>query len=525
MRYLLLYSLLVSLFTSFGCGGAAPQKDPYTLYSHLMAEPGTLNPITATDAYASNINSHIYETLVERDRDSLEIIPQLAKRWTIAPDRKRYRFFLKKGVLWSDGVEFTADDIIYSFKVMKDPKTASAHLKVYYIDVKDVKKLDKYTVEFTYSKPYFLALEFCGGMPIIPKHIFDDGSDFNTHKNNRFPVGTGPYRFHRWDTGKRIVLKVNEKYRGKLPGIRTVVYKLIAEANVALQMLKKGDIDIMSLRGIQWVRQTKSEKFRKNFYKLEYYQPSYSYIGWNAKRDYFKSKIVRRALTHMINRQAILEKLMFGLGEIVTGNFYIFSKEYNKKITKWVYDPELGRKLLEEEGWKDSNGDGILDREGEKFSFTFTISSGSKFAARLASILKEDFSKAGIEMKINRFEWAVFVSKLNNRDFDAVTLGWSLGYGGDPYQLWHSSQVEKGSNFCSFVNSEADSLIERARVEFDHKKRIKMYHRFHEILHEEQPYTFMFTQPALVAVSRRFDNVKVHTMGLNFEEWTVKTGK
>jgi peptide/nickel transport system substrate-binding protein len=525
MRYLLFLYIIFLTLTGSGCGGAAPKKDPYTLYSHLTAEPGTLNPITSTDAYASSINGRIYESLVERDKDNLEIIPELAERWTISPDKLKYRFYLKKGVLWSDGVEFTADDIIYSFKVMKDPKTASAHLKVYYIDVKDVKKLDKYTVEFTYSKPYFLALEFCGGMPIVPKHIFDDGTDFNSHKNNRFPVGTGPYKFHRWDTGKRIVLKVNERYRGKTPEIKTVVYKLVAEANVALQMLKKGDLDMMPLRGIQWVRQTNSAKFQKNFYKKKYYQPYYSYIGWNARRNYFKSKIVRRALTHMINRQAILDKLMFGLGEIVTGNFYIFSKEYNKKIRKWAYDPELGRKLLAREGWKDSDGDGILDKKGKKFSFTFTISSGSKFAERLASILKEDFSKAGIEMEIHRFEWAVFVSKLNKRDFDAVTLGWSLGYGGDPYQLWHSSQVEKGSNFCSFVNREADSIIERARVEFDRNRRIRLYHRFHEILHEEQPYTFMFAQPVLYAVSRRFENVKVHTMGLDFEEWTVKVSK
>ncbi len=525
MRYLRLYYIFVSVFVFFGCGSSGPGKDPFALYSHLPAEPGTLNPITSTDAYSSSINSHIYETLVERDKDSLEIIPQLAKRWTISPDKMKYRFTLKKGVLWSDGVEFTADDVIYSFRVMKDPKTASAHLKVYYIDVKDVKKLDKYTVEFTYSKPYFLALEFCGGMPIVPEHIFNDGTDFNTHKNNRFPIGTGPYRFHRWDTGKRIVLKTNKKYRGKSPEIKTVVYKLVAEANVALQMLKKGDLDIMSLRGIQWVRQTQSDKFKRNFYKLKYYQPSYSYIGWNAKRDYFKSKIVRRALTHMINRQAILDKLLFGLGKIVTGNFYIFSKEYNKTIEKWQYDPKLGRKLLEQEGWKDSDGDGILDREGKKFSFTFTISSGSKFAERLASILKEDFSKAGIEMEITRFEWAVFVNKLNKRDFDAVTLAWNLGYGGDPYQLWHSSQVEKGSNFCSFVNSEADSIIKKARVEFNQGRRIKLYHRFHEILHEEQPYTFMFTSPALSAVSRRFDNVKVHTLGLDFEEWKVKVSQ
>ena len=110
----------------------------------------------------------------------------------------------------------------------------------------------------------------------------------------------------------------------------------------------------------------------------------------------------------------------------------------------------------------------------------------------------------------------------NSRDFDAVTLRWNLGYSGDPYQLWHSSQIEKGSNFCSFKNDEADRIIIEARKEFNEDERVKMYRRFHEIIHEEQPYTFLYTTPALVAVSKRFGNVKVHLRGLKFLEWKIK---
>ena len=180
-----------------GCSQLAPPKDPYTLNMHLGAEPGTLNPITATDSAASAINQRIYETLVDRDYDTLAVIPQLAERWEISPDRLRFRFYLKKGVVWSDGVEFTADDVVYSYERIMDPKIANAHLKVYYIDIRSCKKLNRYAMEFQYSRPYYLALIFCGGMPIVPKHIFNDGTDFNTHKNNRHPVGTGPFMFER----------------------------------------------------------------------------------------------------------------------------------------------------------------------------------------------------------------------------------------------------------------------------------------------------------------------------------------
>jgi peptide/nickel transport system substrate-binding protein len=510
------------VFCALSCGDFSSLRDPSTLYVHIGAEPGHLNPITSNEAVASAINEHIYETLLDRDYDTLELVPMLAGSWSISPDRLTYRFSLKKGVLWSDGREFTADDVLYSFRTIKDPRVACASLKVYYIDVKGVKKLGRYAVEFQYSRPYFRALEICGSIPIVPRHIFGDGTDFNTHRNGRFPVGTGPYRFERWDTGKKIVLVLNERYRGARPGIRRVVYSIVPEVNVALQMLKKGEIDVMTVRPIQWVRQTNSEKFLTSFYRLEYYTPNYNYIGWNTRKEVFRDRRVRRALTHLINREAILQKLLFGLGEVVSGTSYIHSAYYNKNVAPWPYDPARGRALLKEAGWIDRDGDGYLDRNGRKFSFTFTMASASKFGERLGTILKEDFARSGIEMNIMRYEWAVFVQKLDKREFDAVTLAWSLSWEEDPYQLWHSSQVAQGSNFCGFSNPEADSIIARARVEFDTGRRVRLFHRFHEILHMEQPYTFLFCSPSLVVVSRRFDNVRVHRRGLNYLEWKVR---
>jgi peptide/nickel transport system substrate-binding protein len=516
--------IFCALPIAIGCSGFMPEKDPYTLNVHMGAEPGTLNPITATDAYSHAINLRIYETLVDRDYDTLEVIPQLAERWEISPDKLTFRFYLKKGVLWSDGVEFTADDVVYSYDRIKDPKVACAHLKVYYLDIKKCKKLGRYLIEFQSARPYYLALIFCGGMPIVPKHIFNDSTDFNTHKNNRHPVGTGPFLFAGWDTGKTITLVRNERYRGKMPEIRKVVYRLISEPGVALQMLKKGELDMLGLREIEWVRQTTSKKFNENFYKKKYFLSSFSYIGWNQGREFFRDRRVRLAMTHLINRRQILDKLLFGLGEIVTGPFYIFGDSYNRALKPWPYDPARARRLLAEAGWADHDGDGILDKNGKKFSFKFTISSGSEFAERLASILKEDFSKAGIEMNINQFEWAVFIDKIQRRDFDATSLGWSdPDFQDDPYQIWHSSQINGGSNYIGFRNAEADRIIEAARQEFDLKKRVAMYHRFHEILHNEQPYTFLYTMPALAVVSKRFSNVIVHKKGMNFLEWKVRS--
>ena len=519
-RYI--YIIFAFLLLSFNSCDGGHQKLPTTLLAHLSGEPATLNPITATDSFASSINKYIYETLLERDKDSLELIPQLAKKWIISKDKKKYRFYLKKGVFWSDGVEFTGDDIVYSFNRIKDPKVDCTPLKGYYVDIEKITKIDKYTVEFKYKKPYFLALEIVGSLPIVPKHIFDNKTDFNSHKNNRFPIGTGPFKFERWETGKRIILVRNEKYRGVKPELKKIIYKVVMESNVALQMLKKGDLDLMGLRPIQWERQTKSEKFSNKFYKLKYYTPNYSYIGWNSKSKFFSDSKVRVAMTHLVNRREILKKLNFGLGKLVTGNFYISSSYYNKDIIPYEYNVEKAKKLLEEAGWTDSNGDGVLDKDGVDFNFVFTISAGNPFSERLATIIQENFLKVGIKMEVIRYEWAVFLGKIHRKEFDAVRLGWSLGYGGDPYQLWHSSQIKSGSNYCAFSNKEADDIIETGRTEYSLKKRSKMFKRFHEILHVVQPYTFLYCSPSLVVVSKKFKNVKVHTTGLNYLEWKIK---
>ncbi|MCH7630478.1 MAG: hypothetical protein IIC07_01110 [Proteobacteria bacterium] len=150
------------------------------------------------------------------------------------------------------------------------------------------------------------------------------------------------------------------------------------------------------------------------------------------------------------------------------------------------------------------------------------IPNASDTSEKISTILKEEMDKVGIVMNIRKIEWAVSVQMLNERKFDAVTLGWSMGVESDPYQIWHSSQKSGGgSNFVGFENAEADKIIEDARKEFNNDKRAKLYKKFANIIHNEQPYTFLFCRKSPVAVSNRFKGVKVHPLGLDFLEWYV----
>lgn len=491
------------------------------LVRRLSAEPASLNPITSSDAAESTINGYIYEGLLEIDNDTLELTPLLAESYTVSEDKLQYTFTLREGLTWQDGEPLTTDDVLYTFQVTQDPRVDAPHLRNYFKDLKKVEALDERTVRFTYAYPYFKALDMVGGMGIIPRHIFDTGEDFNKHPAGRAPLGSGPYRFVKWDTGKEIVLKRNPDYWGDRHYIDRIVFKVISDDTVALQVLKKQEIDFMGLLPIQWERQTAGAQFADRFRKIRFPAQSYSWIGWNLRKPVFADRRVRRALTMLVDRQSFVDNIWYGLGTVVSGNFFVESPEYDKSIQPWPYDPERAKKLLDEAGWSDHDGDGIRDKDGVPFRFEFTYPSASSTSEQLSTLLKESFSKVGIEMTIRKLEWALFTQLLEDRTFDAVTLAWVLPILADPYQVWHSSQAGEGSNYVGFVNREADRIIEDARSEFDRAKRAAMYRRFHRILHEEQPYTFLFNRNSLVALDRRFENVKEYPLGPDSTEWWV----
>lgn len=355
------------------------------------------------------------------------------------------------------------------------------------------------------------------------------GRKFNTHPQARAPtIGSGPYQFERWLTGQEIALKRNENYwlgEGHAY-IDKLVWRILTDYTASLVALKNGEIDFMtSLRPIQYLTMTNRRKFLDNFVKSSFLIPSYSYFGWRNDHAIFKDKRVRRAMTHMVRRRDAVDKLLFGFAEIVTGNFYRYGPDYDSTIVPYQYDPQLAQQLLAEAGWEDVDNDGILEKDSLEFRFEMLVPSTSSLGEQLTSIIREDLYMIGIEMTIRRLEWSVFINNyIRNHNFDACYLGWVFGMKGDPKQVWHSESASgRGSNHIVFRNAEADSLIDAARVEFDQEKRVAMYHRFQQILHEEQPYTFLLSSKNLPAYDNRFKGVKWYPFrpGYQFDEWYV----
>lgn len=515
-----LVRLLAIAICVLACGRRGFDIEPTTLSYHLPSDPINLNPVISEDAYSHAIAARIFENLIDRDPKTLQFKGMIAEKWTIGGDKLTYTFNLRKNIVFHDGKPLTAEDILYSYKMLMDDKIPNAHKKVYYKDVQSISAPDAYTIVFKMKKPYAFALEHLGGFEIIPKHIYSVGNFMTDERNFRGPVGSGPYKFGEWKNGTRVVLTRFEEYWGLKPDIRKLEYPIIKSEAVALQALKKGDVDSYNLKPLQWTRQTNSEKFNHDFQKIKYLATSYRYVGYNMRTAPFDDRRVRTAMAHLMDLERVRTTILESLAEITTGPFLQQSLQYNKKLKPLAYDPAKAIALLKEAGYA-PDARGHLAKNGKALEIEFMIPAGGGFYDQFISIIKEDFHKAGITLTPRKLEFQTLLEKINKRDFQAVVLGWSSGVESDPYQLWHTSQRDKGHNFTGFGNGESDGIIEKARVTFDPAQRNELYHRFHEIVYNEQPYTFLYTSYALIALHRRFENVNVYPAGLDMLEWKV----
>ena len=520
---------------SDGAGEVTAPADPGTpvdgdtFVEILHAEPGMLSPVLAlTDAGGKYISAHIFDTLLKMDNETLEFIPNLGERWEISEDKLEYTIYLRKDVTFSDGVPLTAEDVKFTYDLIMDPKTDAASLRNYIQDFIDCDVLDPYTIRFTATKPYFRHMLIVALFDVMPKHIYGEG-DINKHPGNRAPIGSGPYIFSEWVTGQEISLVRNPSYWGEKPHLDKRLFKIVTDENAGLQLLQRHEVDSKDLQPEQWVRQAATERFEKEFHKLQPKSPipgylgRFGYIGWNMRKPQFEDKRVRTALTMLLDRQLILDEIYHGLGELISGDTAPDLPEYNQNVKPWPFDPEAAKKLLDEAGWIDTNSDGIREKDGADLTFELNFAANVPEYDQMTTIYQEELTRAGIKMTPRPLEWATFQERVHRHDFDACMLAWLTTPLPDPYQLFHSTQAENGSNYPGLIHAEADQIMDAMRLEFEQDKRVVLYHRFHEILHEEQPYTFLFARNGLIAVDKRFQNVKVYKPGLDPLEWWVPT--
>jgi peptide/nickel transport system substrate-binding protein len=492
-----------------------------TIVVGSIGEPRTLVPILASDSSSGSICSLIFNGLLKYDKD-LNLVGDLAEKWEISQDGLEIIFYLRKGVNWHNGKPFTAKDVEFTYRSLIDPVVRTPYSGDFQM-VKNLEVMDDYTVKVYYKEPFSPGLA-SWGMNIMPRHLLE-AQDLNSAKFARAPVGTGPYKFRLWKTGERLELISNHDYFEGRPCIDKYIYRIIPDQATLFLELRAQAVDYTSLTPIQFKRQTESRFFRKNFQKFNFPSFGYTYMGYNLNDPKFKDANVRRAINYAVNKEEIIKGVLLDLGKVSTGPFIPESWAYNKEVRPLGYDPEKARGLLKDAGWTDLDGDGILEKDGMKFSFTIITNQGNDERKMAAEIIQKRLAEVGIDVKIKIIEWSSFVSEfINKRRFDAVLLGWSLSLDPDMYDIWHSSKTKEGEfNFVGYSNQEVDGLLLEGRRTFDQEERKRVYHRIHEILYAEQPYLFLYVPDALPILHSRFKGIEVGPAGIghNFIKWYV----
>ncbi|MCS7000020.1 MAG: ABC transporter substrate-binding protein [Candidatus Kapabacteria bacterium] len=524
------------------------------VFFHLLSDPEGLNPYTSNDNTASTLNRLVFDALLEQNPETLELEPSVARSLpTISPDHLQYTFILRNDVWFSDGVPLRARDVVFSFKAVKNPFILeAAALRNYYDDIADVRAPDDTTVIITMTKPYFLALYFLGDLRILPKHILDPEhltdqytfaelnnpsvatrnpaierfarwfSRAELRREARYLIGSGPYVFREWSTGKRIVLVRNQRpwntplwWRRAFPS--AVVGVVINDRTAAISALKTEEVDFVDAIPPALYDEQLDTARLTYLRKGKYQQSIYTYIGWNLRKPIFQDRRVRQALSYLADRRTWLSVVLRGYGQLVNGPIYRNRPEYDTTLPSYEYNPSRALALLAQAGWKDRNGDGILDNiiGGKTVNFEFSISfnAGNEIRENIAILYATELRKYGIVCTVQKLEWSVFLRQLSAHQFDAYIGAWvNDNIPSDPYQLWHSSQADYGSNYVGFRNHDVDSLLERNRIEFDPLVRMQLMQDFQRIVHREAPYTFLWTPEILTAYNRRLCNVRFYTV-------------
>jgi peptide/nickel transport system substrate-binding protein/microcin C transport system substrate-binding protein len=488
-----------------------------TFRENQKQQPQVLHPFNATDLYGNQVLDLIYETLAQVDVDSLRHLPLLAERWEISRDKKTFTFHLDPRATWQDGQPVTAEDVKFSYDALFHPKLRTrAKWQAYFGQFTGATVVDARTVRFTARQDHYLNFVNLAGLRIVPRHAYGTG-DPNATPLAKQPLGSGPYRFQAWNRGQSIVLKRDEAYWGRtLPQNRgrynsgRLLFRFIPAEKVALESFKKGDLDLIELTPEQWFRESPAPEFTlaqasggpgpgpgQRLFKLEVKNQAprrYRYVGWNLESPMFRDKRVRRALGLLFDRDTFAQKFYYGAQVKAVGPFEAGSRYTSPNVKPLGFSVPEAIQLFKAAGWADTDGDGVLDRDGVALRFT-VLTADPEVSVKILTLAQSAMRQAGVELNIKVVDWSTLLSLIDEYKFDAILLGWTREPWPDPAPLWHSrSAVRGGLNLVRYRNPEADKLIDAGDRSIPDEQRVKLFRRLHEILAEDQPYTFLMEE-------------------------------
>jgi peptide/nickel transport system substrate-binding protein len=483
-----------------------PTQGGGELIDAMTGEPSGLIFMVAGESASAAIASNIFNSLLKYNAD-LDLEGELAESWVISKDNKTITFKLKPNLKWADGKPLTSKDVLFTWQLVTDEKTRSPYASDYQLVTK-TEAPNLSTFKVTYAEAYAPALDSWASLHILPKHLLID-QDIHKTAFSRKPVGSHYYQLDQWNHGENIKLSRNANSVLGQANIDKLVTRIIPDNSAQFLELMADNIDSMALDPIKYSRIIPSRPaLEKKLNLFKELGNSYTYLGFNLKHKPFDDLRVRKAINYAIDKQEIIDGVYLGLGINIASPYKPGTRWSNPKLEPYDYDPSKARALLKEAGFKDSDNDGILERDGKRFAFEI-ITNQNKEREKSAVIIQRRLKEIGIDVKIRAIEWASFISRfINTGDFDVVILGWGLGLDPDQYNIWHSSQQAPGQfNFVGYSNPKVDRLLERGRTELDPEKRMKIYHAFAKALLEDSPIVYLSAGYGLTAMHKRVQGI------------------
>jgi len=485
----------------------------------------TFDPFTSHEASGQRLADLIFDGLVSID-SSGKYQPQLATSWKEATDHTSIDLVLRKGVLWHGGKEsFDADDVLTTVRLIKSSKSEIPNKERFEV-IGSVKKISSHKVRIQFQRALLDPLRVLA-FKILPDHVL--GTSKALKRESVFaknPIGTGPYIFVRANDHGEILLKAHSRYFGDKAKIKQIVLKTFSDQSVMAQSLMFNSLDLITYISPRDLPEVMGDR---KLSVIPYDALSFTFFAMNTGRGILRDRRVRQAISYAVNRKEMLNAFFGGKGQLISGPFPPTSWAYNLNVKGIAYSPEKSRVLFAQAGLKDIDKDGYLegpDGESIRLVFKVPLAGESEMVKRMVLAFQNYLRQTGIKVDLQFMDWLVWKNQvIGKRDYDLTIASWSFDDASNISSLFHSSGAHAwGNNFVNFKNDQVDSLLTEAEATSDFEKKRAIYHKIHQVLAQEAPYTYLWTLMHHAAHSSRISGVRIEpfTFFKHVSSWRVR---
>lgn len=490
---------------------AVPQ-DGGRVVLRLESDIATLNYVLHTTEDERQVLSFLNDPLIALDR-KLNPIPATVARWEVLDGGLTYVLHLDPRATFSDGTPVRASDVVFTLNKIVEEESVQYGAAYELLDREKTRAVNERTVHVAFKEPRAGQL-LSFNIGVLPEHVFGKG-DF---KKNPASIGNGPYVLKQRTRDRGLVLERRANYWREKPKIQEVLFRPVKDNAVAWKALQRGDLDVTRLDNDVWTRAKEDPKISARVAFHNVYRLGYNCIVWNLTDPILSDARVRRALAMSFDRDTVIEKIYHGQARPVSGPFTLDERANNPAVVPIEFNPTAAAALLRSAGWSDSDGDGVLDREGRKFELTLLVLAGNDTSREQSLVLQDALRSHGVKLELRLVDDAAFYGQVLARNYQAAYIAWVNEPDPDPYGLFHSSQIGDGMNVVSYKSEEADKLMEEARAEMNADRRIDLFRQLHEVLARDQPYLWIVQVAEKWAVRKRVRGVET-AQGVGLYHW------